>query len=431
VSRRKLETELGRRLREVPVPHDPGAEARVLELALTRQAGRRAARRSPLPRMAVALAVVLALGALLLTPAWAAVRDWVGDAFESTPAGTSRTGLGPIPGGGRLLVQTAAGAWVVEPDGARHLLRGYQEASWSPHGLYLAAVRGDRLAAVEPGGKSHWTLRAAGPIHDPRWAPSGELVAYRRGAGLRVVAGDGSEDRPLDDSVAPVAPSWDPGGRPDLAYVDARGALRVLDAASGRAAATATALPGIRELEWAGPGGEPATGQQVGKGAIAAEGDGGALLEASARRLRIRAISLGENTHARLGRPRELPIPGGETVRAAELSPDGRSVAALLVRRSRRPGHARLTDLVLYAVHTGTVRRLGSVPGQVTEVVWSPRGGRLLLAWPSFDEWLFVPSRAAEGRAMTGIAGAFGGAAGTSFPTVGGWCCRARSAAAP
>jgi len=106
-----------------------------------------------------------------------------------------------------------------------------------------------------------------------------------------------------------------------------------------------------------------------------------------------------------------------------------RFAAALLVRRSHRLGHARLTDVVLYSSRTGIVRRLGSIPGRVTEVAWSPRGDHLLVAWPSFDEWLFVPPRAAEGRAITGIAAAFG-AAEAPFPTVSGWCCRARSAAA-
>jgi dipeptidyl aminopeptidase/acylaminoacyl peptidase len=431
--RGKFDADLGRRLREAPVPADPDADARVLELALARHAGRRATRRSPLPRLAAVLAVALALGALLLTPAWAAVRDWVGDALESTPTPGSPTGLGSIPGGGRLLVQTRAGAWVVEPDGARHLLRGYREASWSPHGLYLAAVRGDRLTAVEGDGEPHWTLRASEPIHDPRWSPTGELVAYRRGESLRAVAGDGSEERALDESVAPVAPAWDPAGLPDLAYVDARGALRVLDAASGKAAATAGALPGILDLEWAGSDGATQAGHENAAGREPAGGDGGIgeLLEVSARRLRIRAAGVGTAAHARLGRPRELRVAPGETVRAAELAPDGRTVAALLVRRSRRPGHARLTDLVLYSARTGTARRLGSVPGDVTEVAWSPRGGRLLVAWPSFDEWLFVPPRAAGGRAMTGIAAAFGAAGAANFPALSGWCCRARSAAAP
>jgi hypothetical protein len=434
VRRGTPDTDLGRRLRDAPVPFDPEADARVLELVLARYAGRRPARRSPLPRLAAVLAVALALGALLLTPAWAAVRDWVGDAFESSPAPATRGRLGPIPGGGRLLVQTQAGAWVVEPDGTRHLLRGLREASWSPHGLYLAAVRGDRLTAVEPGGEPHWTLRAAETIHDPRWSPSGELVAYRSGGGLRVVAGDGSEDRALDESVAPPAPAWDPAGRPDLAYVDARGALRVIDAASGRAAATAGALPGIRTLEWAASAG----GSTEGSGATGAdddaaggEGSVGELLEASGRRLRIRGVGVGDAAHARLGEPRELQVPAGKTIRAAALSPDGRTVAALLTRRSHRPGHARLTDLVLYSAAGAAPRRLGSVPGDVTEVAWSPRGGRLLVAWPSFDEWLFVPPHAAEGTAMTGIAAAFGAAGAAHPPEVSGWCCRARNAAAP
>jgi hypothetical protein len=413
---RALEAELGRRLREAPIPRDPDAEARVLELALARQSGRRRVRHTALPRLAAALAIALVLGALLLTPAWATVRDWVGDTFESTPTRTSPTGLGPIPGGGRLLVQTPAGAWIVEPDGARHLLRGYREASWSPHGLYIAAVRDGRLDAVAPDGTRHWTVRAAGAVHDPRWSPSGELVAYRSGAGLRVVAGDGSEDRALDDSVAPVAPAWEPAGAPDLAYVDARGALRLLDVADGRAAATGGALNGIESLEWAGP----TNG--------ADEGDG-ALLEASSRQIRVRAVGIGV-TRARLGRPRKLHIPAGEVVRDAALSPDGRTVAALVSRRDGAPGRRRLNDLLLLSTRTGSARRLGSVPGQVTEIAWSPGGGRLLVAWPSFDEWLFTPPGGGEGRAITGVAAAFR-AGGGPFPSVSGWCCRARSAAAP
>jgi hypothetical protein len=416
--RRAIEAELGRRLREAPVPLDRDADTRVLGLALAQQAGRRPTRRSPLPRLAVALAVALALGALLLTPAWAAVRDWVGDAFQTaTPVRAPQTGLGKVPGGGRLLVRTEAGSWVVEPDGADHLLRGYREASWSPHGLFLAAIRGDHLVAVEPGGHVHWALRAAGPIEDPRWSPSGELIAYRSGGGIRVVAGDGSEDRPLDESVRPVAPAWDPGGRPDLAYVDARGALRVLDAATGRASATATALPGIRTLEWAEADIKPAAGNAV-------------LLEASARRVRVRATALGAS-HEQLLHPRELSIPPGETVRAAALSPDGRSVAALLARRADTAPRAARTDLVVFSIATGAARRLGSVPGRLTEVAWSPRGNRLLVAWPSFDEWLFVPLHFAKGTAMTGIAAAFDTGGSAPFPSVSGWCCRARSGATP
>jgi hypothetical protein len=411
--RRSVEAELGRRLREAPVPIDPAAEERVLEQALAEHAARRPTRRSPLPRLAVVLAVALALGALLLTPAWARVRDWVGDALETTSTRSGPAGLGPIPGGGRLLVQTAAGVWIVAPDGVHHLLRGYRQASWSPHGFYLAAVRGDRLTAVEPGGDPHWTLRAAGPVADPRWAPSGELIAYRSGGGLRLVAGDGSEDRALDDTVAPVAPAWDPAGGPDLAYVDARGALRVLDVASGKAAATAGSLPGIRGIEWAGSGGGADT----------------ELLEISAHRLRVRAVSTADPAAAQVGRARQLPVTPGATIRAAAISPEGRRVAALLTHRSDRPGQATVTDLVLYSTRTGRPRRLGSVPGRLADVAWSPGGERLLVAWPSFDEWLFVPPRGGEGRAMSGIRKAFRSGPREPFPAVAGWCCRARSAA--
>jgi hypothetical protein len=412
VRRGAFEDELARRLRGAPVPVDAAAEERLLALALAQHAGRRTRHRSPLPRLAVALAVALALGALLLTPAWGAVRDWVGETFGATPTPAPQTGLGPIPGGGRLLVQTTAGPWVVEPDGTRHLLRGYREASWSPHGLFLVTVRDRRLSAVEPDGKSHWTVQGAATIRDPRWAPSGERIAFREGAGLRVVAGDGSEDRELDESVAPLAPSWDPDGRPDLVYVDARGALRLLDVATGRSPARAGALPRIDRLEWGGRG-------------------AGELLEASGRRLRTRRVHLSTPGRSHFDRPHDLRVPSGEAVVAAALSPDGHTVAALLAHRGAAPRPAHLTDLVLYSTRTGAARRLGSVPGRLTELAWSPHGDRLLLAWPSFDQWLFVPRSFAEGKAMSGIATAFREPAGAHFPAVAGWCCRARSAAAP
>jgi hypothetical protein len=420
--------DLERLLHEAPVPVDRGAEERGLEMVLAAQAERRPRRRSPLPRLAVSFAVAVLVAGLLLTPAWAAVRDWVGGVFESAPAMRApQGGLRSIPGGGRLLVQTAAGPWVVQPDGSRKLLGDFEEASWSPHGLFVAAVRGDELAAVTPAGAPHWRLRAAAPIHDPRWAPSGELVAYRAGAGLRVVAGDGSEDRPIDESVAPLAPAWAPGAAPLLAYVDARGALRVVDAASGRAVARASALPGIGRLEW-------------GLDAGGSSGRGGLLLEASRRQIHLRTVAAGSATesppalsggsaaHLGLRHPRPLHLPRGAVVRAAALAPDGRTVAALLARRGRGPRRGEVTDLVLYSTASGAPRRLGSVPGRLTELAWSPNGKRLLVAWPSFDEWLFVPPGAAEGQALTGIAKAFTPAgAPRSFPAVVGWCCRAHA----
>ncbi|HEY2714714.1 MAG TPA: hypothetical protein VGI73_00680 [Solirubrobacterales bacterium] len=406
---------VGAGLREAPVPVDAGAEDRGLDVVLAAYAEwRPERRRNPLPRLALVLAGATLLAALLLSPAGASVRDWVGDVFSAAPA-PSRSGLAAIPGGGRLLVQTSTGPWVVGADGSRHRLGDYEEASWSPHGLYVAAAAGRRLSAVEPDGSVHWSLAAPGTVRDPRWSPSGYLVAYRAGSGLRVVAGDGSEDRPLDESVAPLAPSWSPDGRPDLAYVDARGALRVIDAANGRGLDRATALAGIQWLEWGGAGSR------------------GILLEASPRRVRLRPVSgshprggpAGDRHHAgaiALGEPRAFHLPAGETVEDLALSPSGNKVAALLGRRDG--AGARRTDLMIFdRRHRASVRLL-SVPGRLAEVAWAPNGGRLLVGWPRLDEWLFLPTRPVAGTALAGVAKEFASGSGAAFPRVVGWCCR-------
>src|SRR5262249_17885848 len=143
---------------------------------------------------------------------------------------------------------------------------------------------------------------------------------------LRVVAGDGSEERPLDESVAPLAPSWSPLGAPQLAYVNARGALRIVDVTSGHAVGRGAVMPGVRWLEWGG--------------------DGSILLEASPRRIRARSVSADKlSATVQLGRPRAFHLPAGETVGDVALSPDGDKVAALL---SGRFGGVRGTELMLF-----------------------------------------------------------------------------------
>jgi hypothetical protein len=370
---------------------------------LAAYAERTRGRRNPLPRLALVVAGAALLVALLLTPAGATVRNWVGDALSDSPA-PSRTSLADLPGGGRLLVQSDGGPWVVGADGARRRLGDYGEASWSPHGLYVAVVAGRELTAVEPDGTPHWSLTAAGPVRDPRWSPSGVLIAYRADAGLRVVAGDGTEDRAVASRVAPIAAAWNPLGAPQLAYVDAAGELRVADVEGGApVAARHPALAGIGELEW----------------------DGRVLMEASPTALRVRPVGVAKlAARTTIGSGRRLPLPPGARLLDAALAPDGRRVAATVqVRGSRGPR----TSVLLFDTATGGHRRLGEVPGTLPEITWSPDGRRLLVAWPDFDQWLFLPlDGRREGRSLTGVAAAFApGARHPAFPEVEGWCCRA------
>jgi dipeptidyl aminopeptidase/acylaminoacyl peptidase len=396
------EARLRELLREVPMPGAAEAERRGRAMTLAAFEQRPRERRAALPRLAFAAAAAALLAILILSPAGAAVRSWIGDVFTAGVPGAEKA-LTRVPGGGRLVVRSQAGPWVVQPDGSRRLLGDYREATWSPHGLYLAAVAGRSLTAVEPDGTPHWSLTAPATVRDPRWSPSGYRIAYRAGSELRIVAGDGTGDRLLAPQVAPLAPSWAPGGLPQLAYVDATGELRLVDANSGKRLAAAKALPGIAGLEW---------------------GASGQLLELSRHALRLRRIVLDKLAlRPSLEAPVPLPLPRRAHLLDAAISPGGGSVAALLAKGSRATARA---EVILYGLHSDSERVLFSTPGRLGELSWSPDGRRLLISWPQADQWLFVPAES-RGRvkAVAGIGAAFAPGAETgAFPSVEGWCCR-------
>ncbi len=206
------EAKLRALLREEPIPGAAEAERRGLELIDRAYAERRPAQQPVLPRLATALAAAALLAALLLTPAGAAVRDWVGDVFTAGVK-NAEPALTDIPGGGDLLVQSPRGPWVVHADGSRRLLGDYDEATWSPHGLYVAAASGRTLSAIEPDGTPHWSITAPGRIGEPRWSPSGFRIAYRAGRSLRVERADGSGGDLVAAASAAVAPAWYPPAR--------------------------------------------------------------------------------------------------------------------------------------------------------------------------------------------------------------------------
>lgn len=406
------EQRLATLLRETEVPGSEAAERRGLAMVEAAFEERRPARRNPLPRLALSFAVVVVLGALLLSPAGAAVRDWIDDVFT---AGVphAEPELSDIPGGGRLLVGSAQGPWVVQPDGSRRLLGPYSDAAWSPRGLYVAVADGRTLSAVEPDGTPHWSISAPAPIGDPRWSPPrpwGVQIAYRAGSELRVVAGDGTEERMLDPEVARVAPSWNPFGLSLLAYVDSDETVRVIPTEGAEAVddASARGLAEMFALEWGGTGTR--------------------LLEASPRTVRVRAVALGKlGGQIHLGAPLPVDLPPGR-IRAAALSPDGGMVAVLLWTGAEDSASGRTgSEVYLASLEGGTPEPLFGVSGRLSELAWSPSGERLLIAWPDADQWLFV--RAAGGgrvRAVDGISRAFApNSAQPPFPSIEGWCCDA------
>jgi dipeptidyl aminopeptidase/acylaminoacyl peptidase len=394
---------LDQTLREAPISIPTEAEERglrVVEAAFEQRQPRR--RPTALPRLALAFSIATLLAALLLSPAGAAVRDWVDDVITtSTPRPEPE--LSEIPGGGRLLVQSAAGPWVVQPDGSRRLLGDYDEATWSPRGLFVATAAGRTLSAVEPDGTPRWSITAPRRVADPRWSPSGERIAYRSGGALRIVAGDGTGDRILARSTAPVAPAWSPLGDAGLAYVSSAGMLRIVHSEDGGDLAIGLAGTSVNEIEW-GAGGS-------------------AILETSPGALRLQAVQPSKlEARPRIGSRRELPLPQGTTVVDAALAPERPAVAAVLTRGK---DHGTRSSVLLFGANQGKPRRLLNVPGSLGQVAWSPDGRRLLVAWPPANQWLFLPVGRGEGRAVADISAAFApGGRAASFPRVEGWCCR-------
>ncbi|HMC50415.1 MAG TPA: hypothetical protein VKH20_07190 [Solirubrobacterales bacterium] len=390
-------------LREEPLPGAAEAERRGLAVVERAYAERRPAGRPVLPRLAVALAAAALLAALLLSPAGAAVRNWIGDVFTAGVPG-ARPALTKVPGGGRLLVQSPRGPWVVQPDGSRRLLGHYDEASWSPHGLFVAAASGRTLSAIEPSGTPHWSVSATGPVSDPRWSPSGFRIAYRAGHALHVIRADGSGDRLLGQA-APVAPAWFPPGTHLLAYVDAAGRLRVVETDTSRTLASTVATRGITALDWSA--------------------DGRALLELTPRGIWLRHLHLDKLAdRIRLGAPRRVSLPTDAVMRAAAFAPNRHTIAALLERDAG--ANEPRSEALLINADGGPPHRLFAVSGHLDQLAWSPNGNRLLLAWPAADQWLFLPISGRDHlQAISDIASVFspGHRGQALFPRIAGWCC--------
>lgn len=252
-----------------------------------------------------------------------------------------------------------------------------------------------------------WSLSAGSPVADPSWSPSGFRIAYRAGGALRVVAGDGSGDRPLARGIGPAAPAWVRGGPHLLAYVAGNGEVVVRNTDSGEFVGSTDAPPGVHALAWAG--------------------DGSSLLVATRSALLLHDVATSKLVdRLALGAPRRLPLPAATAVADASFSPDGKAIAVLLSRPgdSARPPRS---ELLLVDPDRKRARGLFRAPGVLPSFAWSPNGDRLLLPWPSADQWLFIPADGrSRVRAIGGISAEFspGAEAGaTGFPRLDGWCC--------
>ena len=179
------EERIRRELLEHPVPLSEEAEERSWDLIRTAfEDGDRAPHRSRLrTRLAAIAASLIAAGAILglvLTPAGATVTDWVQTAVGGSGTATQeRPALTHVPSGGRLLVGTATGQWLVAEDGSRRYLGDFQNATWSPGGLYVGVADGTNLTALSPDGTSRWSVPAGCASTRPG-AASGGHPSFRR-----------------------------------------------------------------------------------------------------------------------------------------------------------------------------------------------------------------------------------------------------------
>ncbi len=394
------EHELREALRDAAPPDEGAARRRAWQVVHAAAADLEPGRRRPRRRLALlavlaALVPVAAAGGAAASAPDSAVGHWVRDVLgvgerDAQPA------LVQVPGGGRLLVQSGDGAWVVSADGAKRRLGDYAGAAWSPNGLFVVAWQGRELTALTPGGEVRWSLPGPDRVALARWSPiDGFRIAYLAGRELRVVNGDGTGDRRLAAAARPdVAPAWRPDAAHVLAYVDARDRLNVIGADARERLWRSEPLADPVKLAWSP--------------------DGRSLLAATRRALVVFDRD-GRRMYSR-------PASTGSVLQDAEWSPGGSHVA--IVRRFAAAGRSEV--LLLDPARGLLGSTLFGGPGRFAALAWSPGGERLLIGWQEPDQWLFLRPRG-EGRvaaAVGNIARQFmPGATSPPFPRSVQWCC--------
>ena len=355
---------MNRRLTRIQVPDETGARERAWRVVQAAYADREpaGARRRRVWPIALAAAIV-AIAAAAVTPPGRAVLDSIRRAVGVERA---QPALFSLPAPGRLLVVSAegGGVWIVHADGSKRLLGRYDDATWSPHGLFVAATRRDELAALEPNGTIRWTLSRPDVAY-PRWAPSGYRIAYFAHYGLRVVAGDGTGDRPLDPYALSVPPAWHPLALHELAFVS--GGAVVLEATDER------------RVLWRSPLGRSVPTE------LAWSADGKRLLVVSPNELRV--------LDGRGKLLRRVPLRAPTIALGAEFARSGHLFAVELRREppnalaeADRRSEVRLID----ADRPGRSRQLFAGVGVFGDLAWSPDGRWLLVDWRTANQWLFI-----------------------------------------
>lgn len=345
--------------------------------------------------MAVAIAVLAAVLIAVASPPGHAVFKRVREAVGVEHADPA---LFDLPAPGRLLVVSSSGGgvWLVRNNGLKRRLGGYADAQWSPHGRYVVVTQKNTLAALDVDHGIRWSL-ARRNVAWPRWEGTriDTRIAYWSAGRLRVVGGDGKDDRLVDAAAIGTPAAWSPGRLHALAYLT-RAAIVVRDVDSRRVIWRASLTRGVHlQLAWSSDGRYAAVVMPHVVDVFNASGH-----------LHRSISSLSDEFFA------------------AEFRPGTHELA--LSSRTAPPtlrDSVRLVDVD----HPGQARLLFSGPGVFGDATWSPNGRWLLVDWRTANQWVFVsPGAHPRVHAVANIREEFP-RADDHPPTLSfqaRWCCR-------
>ncbi len=359
----------------------------VVKRAYEERAPAGSSRRSARRTVAVLAVAVAAVVVAVLSPPGSALFHRVREAVGIQHAAPA---LFSLPARGRLLVVSArhGGVWLVHDNGVKRRLGSYDDAQWSPHGRFLVATKANELIALDGNGDVRWSLTRRAP-RAPRWegTRTDTRIAYLTDEGLRVVAGDGTGDRLLDQSAAQVPPAWDPTRRRTVAYLSGS-AIVLRDVDSGHIDWRRPVAVRPSDLEWSSDGRYLALVAQ----------DRVVVLDAR-------------------GNPRRTISMLGAKLTEGAFAP--RSHRFALAVRLHSHSEVRLVDID----HPGRAKLMFAGPGIFGDVAWSPDANWLLVAWPTADQWLFL--HGAHVRAVANIKEQFPRADDRRprLQLAGRWCC--------
>lgn len=329
--------------------------------------------RTPHPRRRPDLRLLAVVAIVALGVVAAAVASPPGHAVfekvrEVVGVQHAEPALFSLPSPGRLLVVSTehGGVWLVHSNGFKRRIGSYDDAQWSPHGLYVVVTTDNALLAIDADGDVRWSLPRRDPAW-PRWegTRTDTRIAYFAKSGLRVVAGDGTSDRLLDAYALAVPAAWDPARLHTLAYVSG-GAVVLRNTDTGKVVWRAPIRILPAELAWSSDG-----------KLLAVRGD-------------KRIVVLGPD-----GRTRRVISTLGSHFAGMAFEPRTHRLAVTM--RSTGRSEVRQFDID----HPGTARLLFAGPGVLGDIVWSPDDRWLLVSWPTANQWVFL--HGARVRAVSNI----------------------------